>query len=203
MEQKALCESALHQLVCWKSYTITSSRQCCTGLGKFPRASQHALLPIRRVTSSRPCRLRHIWLSGAGKQACQVRNKCHRWNVHIWAHYGRVSFFSARAWNRDIPEANLTENMGVDFRQITIKHVGLFDCFLLHLKNSRSAPLFIRLAWVWPNVHAVEQILWQFPYGGIGKQDAGTCKNPAFVVLPDWKNPLSPVLSLLLSMRKM
>lgn len=113
-----------------------------------------------RVTSSRPCRLRCIWLSRAGKQACQVRNKCHSWNVHIWPHYGCVFFFSTRAWNPSNQKAHLTKwtdmlHLRFWIRMI-INHWGmLFLCadekqwFLLLFSDSHGCGLLCTVQIIW------------------------------------------------------
>lgn len=107
MEQKNSLWVSLHHFVCWKSYSITRSGQCCADLGKFPWASLHACcfsshgLPTDHtgdfITSAPP--ERHSPVRGR-KAGSSGENICHGGNVHIWAHCGCIFFcFSTRAWN--------------------------------------------------------------------------------------------------------
>lgn len=84
--------------------SITRSGQCRPGLGKFPWASQHADcfsshgLPTDHagdfITSVPP--ETHLLVRGR-KAGLSGENICHSGNVHIWAHYSRIFFFSTRA----------------------------------------------------------------------------------------------------------
>lgn len=140
-----------------------------------------------RVTSSRPCRLRCIWLSGAGKQACQVRNKCHSWNVHIWPHYGCIFLISTRAWNPSNRKAHLTkwtDMLHLKFWiKMIIKHWGmLFLC----ADEKQSFLLLFSLDSHGCGQMCTVEVTWRFLCRERWKHD-GIYKNVTFTALPNRK----------------
>lgn len=182
MEQKALCESASiifsagKATVSLEASNVVQALVNSLGLPSMQTAFPHMACPqITLVTSSHLNRLRCIRLSGAGKQACQLKI-----NVTVemstsglimaafssFPHVHEIEAILKLIWLSELTEwTRCLENIHLGFRQIIRKHSGMFSS-LCRWKTVVFAPLFIRLAWVWSNVHSVEQIRRHFLDGG-------------------------------------